>query len=98
VKQRDPVAYVGADDAELMLWNGQPGRVVAVESYPRELVVAFVNGPTLCLSPEDVAELDPETYRERAQRVLRLAHPVREDAAIPQFWAELRPWDDESVR
>jgi len=97
VQPRDLVAYVGLDDTDLMLWHGQPGRVVITDLWPREVVVSFVNGPTLCLVPADVAALDETSYRERAHRVLALVHPTDDGRRIPQSWAELEPWEDDEV-
>jgi hypothetical protein len=46
----------------------------AVELYPSEVLVALVDGPTVCLEPAVGVALDRETYRVRTQGVPRLAH------------------------
>lgn len=97
MRTRDLVAYTGPDDEELLLWHGQPGRVVDATLHPHEVTVSFVNGPSLCLPPAEVERLDPATYRERVHRVLRLEHPVRDGVGVPRFWAELEPWEDDDV-
>jgi hypothetical protein len=80
-----------------MLWHGHPGRVIDLGQYPNEVAISFVNGPSLCLSPDQVERLDDATYRERGERVLALRHPADAARPIPQFWADLVPWADDEV-
>lgn len=91
------MAYAGQDDPDLMLWHGQPGRVIGTDLWPHEAIVSFSNGPSLCLAPADIAAVDEATYAERARRVLALAHPTVSGRQMPQFWAELEPWEDDDV-
>jgi hypothetical protein len=97
MQQGDRVGYINRDDAEQRLWHGQPGRVVSTDLWPSEIIVAFINGPTVCLPPAAVAALDDATYAERARAVLNLRHPTDRGRAIPQLWAELEPWEDDEV-
>lgn len=97
MRVRDFVAYSGADDADVMLWHGHPGRVTDLGQYPNEVAISFVNGPSLCLTLHQVEQLDAATYRERGQRVLALRHPTDANRHISQFWADLVPWADDEV-
>ena len=95
MREGSRIAYVGPDVPELRIWHGQPGIVVDLGCGPHEVSASFVNGPSLGLPPEEVVEIDDDTYRGRLQRVLALGHPTGLGRSIPQFWLSLEPWPED---
>jgi hypothetical protein len=89
----DAVAYVGAEDGEHEVYRGHPGRVIDAGLMPHDLAVSFVNGPSICLGPEDLRELSEADYLARGRRLVRLLHPL-EERPVPRFNAAGDEWPD----
>lgn len=88
-----PVEFVGDADMDAFLHHGHPGRIIDTGLWPNEVVVGFVNGPSLCLAPSDVRPLSERQYLERGRRLVALTHPL-DDVAIERFNAEGDEWID----
>lgn len=87
------VQFTGADDPAVGLYEGHPGRVLDLGQCPLEVSVGFVNGPSHCLSPDDLGLLTEEQYRARGRRLVALKHPLREQAVqryneVGQEWVD----------
>jgi len=87
------VEYLGEDVPELYLWKGHPGVVIDAPSFePRELVVAFVAGPSLCVPAAEVHGLDDAHYRSRGRRIIDGMHPIAERGVGTPLTAEGSNW------
>ena len=81
--ESDLVAYVGRDDPESHLFNGQPGVVIDTGQMPVEVSVALAWGDSLCMPPGEVARIDLREYRERSDRMRSGQHPLRDENITP---------------
>lgn len=70
------VAYTAADEPGLRLWRGHPGRVVDDGGPDGELVVSFVNGPSLAMSRASIEPIGFDTYLQRGDRLVGGLHPL----------------------
>jgi hypothetical protein len=93
MREQATVQYVGRDDAEHEMWEGHPGRVIDCGVWPSEVAVSFVNGASVCLSPDQLVEIDEHTYRVLGHRVARCLHPLR-DEPIPRTNVEGHEWPE----
>ena len=82
---------MGNEDGQHDFFRGHPGGVLDASLWPQEIAVAFVNGPTICMPPTQLAGLTDAQFARRRQRVLRRQHPLedREISVHPLFdWPE----------
>jgi hypothetical protein len=79
----DLIAYVGAYDPELDLYDGQPGVVIDVGPTPLDISVEMASGPALSIPPWNLARISLSEYRERGDRMRRHWHPLREETITP---------------
>lgn len=86
------VEYLRPDDDEVQLYQGHVGRVCLTDLWPHEIIVSFINGPSIGLSPEDVALVDAATFEERGKRLVAGQHPL-EDRPIPMLIIEDEEWN-----
>jgi hypothetical protein len=87
------VQYVGGDDGENQVFAGHPGLIVDDGLWPFEVAVSFVNGPSICLRPAELAPLLDGEYIARGRRLVRGHHPVM-DGAVPRFNAPGDEWPE----
>ena len=70
------VAYTAADEPGLRLWRGHPGRVIDDGGPTGDVVVSFVNGPSLAMSRTSIEPIDFDTYLQRGDRLVGGLHPL----------------------
>jgi hypothetical protein len=93
MNERQAVAYTGADEQELGLYRGHPGRIIDAAPGMNEITVSFVNGPSLSLAPTQVEVIADDEYRARGERLVRLLHPL-DERGVPRFNAVGSEWPD----
>lgn len=91
VRMDQAVEYVGVADEHL--FQGHPGRVFSIDRMPSEVMVSFVNGPSLCTSPACLLPIDEEEYLHRGRRLVCLQHPV-DDRPVPPFVQPGQEWPE----
>jgi hypothetical protein len=77
----DLIAYFGADDPEHDLYGGSPGVVIDVS--PWDIAISLEFGPALCVPAQELARIDVARFRERADRMKRGLHPLRDEPIAP---------------
>jgi hypothetical protein len=79
----DLIAYVGPDEPEHFLYKGSPGVVIDVGPTPYDISVDLDFGPAFSTSALELAPIDPVRFRERADRMKRGLHPLRDEPIAP---------------
>lgn len=72
------IEYVGAEDEDLGLFRGHPGRVFLLRGLPESVYASFVNGPSLSCPVASLAPLSQATFVHRGERVVAGLHPLDE--------------------
>lgn len=93
VRVGDRVQYVGSDLPDEQMWEGHPGRIIDDGLWPTEVAVAFVNGATVCMPPDQLRLIDEAEYARLGHRTAGCTHPLR-DEAIPRVTVEGQEWPD----
>lgn len=93
LREGDAVVYIGGEDGEHDFFQGHPGRVTDTGLWPHEVAVGFVNGPSVCLRPEDLEQVGEDEYLRRGRRLVACQHPLF-DRDIARFNAEGDEWPD----
>lgn len=88
-----PVASEEPDDSIADVYQGHPGRLIDVMAWMNEVIVSFVNGPSLCLPPSAITPISEQDYLERGQRLVWLLHPLA-DRAVPGFSMPGSEWPE----
>jgi hypothetical protein len=70
-----------------------PGLIIDDGLWPFELAVSFVNGPSICLPPAELAPLPDAEYLARGRRLVHGNHPVM-DGTVPRFNAGGDEWPE----
>lgn len=89
----DQVQYVGPDLPDEQMWEGHVGRVVDATRWPDEVVVAFVNGATVCMPAAELRTVDGNVYARLGHRAAQCLHPLR-DETIPPVNVDGQEWPD----
>jgi hypothetical protein len=79
----DLIAYVGGDEPEHFLYEGSPGIVIDVGPTPYDISVDLDFGPTFSTSALELARIDSARFRERAHRMKRGLHALRDEPIAP---------------
>lgn len=88
------VEYVGADDGDLHLFHGHPGRVFDTSRLAfGDLYVAFVNGPSLACRPDQLRPLSEDEYLRRGRRLVEQRHPL-DDRPVAGLMAPGHEWPE----
>lgn len=77
------IAYVGDDDPEHDLFNGQPGVVIDVGPTACDISVALASGPAISIPAAELALIDVDQYRLRSARMRAHEHPIRDEVITP---------------
>ena len=73
------VEYLGADDDDLHIFHGHPGRLFDISRVGLgEVYVAFVNGPSMACRPDALAFLPEDEYLQRGRRLVERLHPLND--------------------
>jgi hypothetical protein len=79
----DLIAYVGTDEPGHFLHEGSPGVVIDVGPTPHDISVDLDFGPAFSTSALELARIDQTEFRERADRMKRGLHPLRDEPIAP---------------
>ncbi len=93
VRDGTRVEYVGDEDGEHHFFRGHPAVVIDTYSWPREVSVSFVNGPSVCLRGDAVAPVSDQEYLRRGRRLVDGLHPLV-DREVPRFNAAGHEWPE----
>lgn len=85
--------YVGDEDGEHHFFRGHPAVVIDTHSWPREVTVSFVNGPSMCLGGDAVAPIRNQEYLRRGRRLVDGLHPLV-NRQVPRFNAAGHEWPE----
>ena len=79
----DLVAYSGDDEPDFFQFEGQPGVVIDLGHNDNDPSVALASGPSTGLPAQQLVPIDIDQYQERADRMKRGLHPVRDEKITP---------------
>jgi hypothetical protein len=77
----DLIAYVGPDDPENFMYEGSPG--VVCDVTPWDVVIDLDFSLGVCVPASYLAPIDQATFDERAGRMRRELHPLRDERIAP---------------
>jgi hypothetical protein len=88
------VEYVGAENDELHLFQGHPGRVFDSSRLEfGDIYVSFVNGPSTACRPHELRPLTESEYLSRGRRLVELRHPL-DDRHVPGLMRRGHEWPE----